>query len=106
MCENVRYTDLAAQTSLDEEREAREAQETRRTDNDEATREQLLMLRAQHGVHDALTTAQATSAGGPLHFGLRPSSAALRQAVSAPMLPPCHGLLVLRLQAARATAAR
>ena len=74
-----------AQAEAETSREA----ELRRTDNDERTREQLLAGRANAAVHSALSAAQATSAVGPLGLGLlRPSSAALRQAASMPILPP------------------
>ena len=74
------------QVRLQQEGEA--ALIARRRDNDESSREALLAQHAQLGMHSALTAAQSISSGGPLEFGLRPSSAALRHAVSAPVLPP------------------
>lgn len=56
-------------------------------DNDEGGREAVLMQRATSGVHAALASAQGASAEGPLSFSMRPSSAALRQTASAPVLP-------------------
>ena len=65
--------------------------ERRRRENDEGTRDAFLSQKAALGVHTALQKAQATATEGPLHFGMRPSSAALRQAVSMPALPPVGG---------------
>ena len=60
----------------------------RQADNDETKREAVLNKQASLGMHSALTSAQSIAASGPLQLGLRPTSSALRQAVSAPVLPP------------------
>jgi len=57
------------------------------SDNEEAHRESVLLEGATNGLHTALSSAQLNAAQGELAFGLRPSSSALRQATSAPVLP-------------------
>ena len=59
-----------------------------RYDNPASERDALLTHGAQQGVFALLTTSQSAAGAGPLAFGRRPTSAALRQAASAPVLPP------------------
>lgn len=62
--------------------------EGERYDNPASERDALLTHGAQQGVFALLSTSQSAAGSGPLAFGRRPSSAALRQAASAPVLPP------------------
>ena len=60
----------------------------RMRDNDEGGRQAILDRQASLGMHSALTSAQSVAGLNPPMSGLRPTSGTLRQAVSAPVLPP------------------